>query len=45
MINPRPAVRRVLDLTGVSLTVPVSAEVEEALALVDRPAPPQDGQD
>ncbi|MDX2681227.1 STAS domain-containing protein [Streptomyces sp. NY05-11A] len=45
VINPRPAVRRVLDLTGVSLTVPVSGEVEEALALVDRPAPPQDGQD
>ena len=39
VINPTPAVRRVLDLTGVSLTVPVSAEVDEALALVDRPRP------
>ena len=39
IINPTPAVRRVLDLTGVSLTVPVSAKVDEALALVDGPRP------
>ncbi|MFF4586502.1 STAS domain-containing protein [Streptomyces sp. NPDC001388] len=36
VIDPTPAVRRVLDLTGVSLTVPVSDKVDEALALVDR---------
>lgn len=44
VINPTPAVRRVLDLTGVSLTVPVSETVDDALALIDRPEPlPQDG--
>ncbi|MFD7136283.1 STAS domain-containing protein [Streptomyces sp. NPDC059894] len=37
VINPTPAVRRVLDLTGVSLTVPVSEKVDDALALIDRP--------
>ena len=36
IISPAPAVRRILDLTGVSITVPVSQSVEEALALVDR---------
>ncbi len=36
IIDPTPAVRRILDLTGVSITVPVSATVEDALALVDR---------
>ncbi|MFF5184699.1 STAS domain-containing protein [Streptomyces sp. NPDC000345] len=36
VIDPTPAVRRVLDLTGVSLTVPVSDKVDEALALIDR---------
>ncbi|MFF6996417.1 STAS domain-containing protein [Streptomyces sp. NPDC008313] len=35
VVAPTPAVRRVLDLTGVSLTVPTSETVEEALALVD----------
>ncbi|MET9896847.1 STAS domain-containing protein [Streptomyces sp. NPDC006465] len=35
VIAPTPAVRRILDLTGVSLTVPVSESVDEALALVD----------
>ncbi|MFV0137720.1 STAS domain-containing protein [Streptomyces sp. HMX87] len=35
IIDPTPAVRRVLDLTGVSITVPVSPTVEDALALVD----------
>ncbi|MFF1637546.1 STAS domain-containing protein [Streptomyces sp. NPDC058246] len=35
VIAPTPAVRRVLDLTGVSLTVPTSESVDEALALVD----------
>ncbi|MEV7130189.1 STAS domain-containing protein [Streptomyces sp. NPDC093260] len=48
IIAPTPAVRRILDLTGVSITVPVSETVDEALALVDRrpeerPGPP--GQD
>ncbi|MEV5440830.1 STAS domain-containing protein [Streptomyces sp. NPDC052682] len=36
VINPAPAVRRILDLTGVSITVPVSQSVEEALERVDR---------
>jgi stage II sporulation protein AA (anti-sigma F factor antagonist) len=35
VIAPTPAVRRVLDLTGVSITVPVSPSVEDALALID----------
>ncbi|MFJ4623163.1 STAS domain-containing protein [Streptomyces sp. NPDC088812] len=45
VINPTPAVRRVLDLTGVSLTVPVSEKVDDALALIDRPqaAPGDEG--
>ncbi|MFB7597780.1 STAS domain-containing protein [Streptomyces sp. NPDC056160] len=38
IIAPTPAVRRILDLTGVSLTVPVSETAEEALARVDEPA-------
>ena len=37
IIAPTPAVRRILDLTGVSITVPVSESTEEALALVDQP--------
>jgi stage II sporulation protein AA (anti-sigma F factor antagonist) len=36
VIAPAPAVRRVLDLTGVSLTLPVSDSVADALALVSR---------
>ncbi|MEU6005289.1 MULTISPECIES: STAS domain-containing protein [unclassified Streptomyces] len=36
IIAPAPAVLRILDLTGVSITVPVSQSAEEALALVDR---------
>ena len=36
VISPTPAVRRVLDLTGVSLTVPVSESAEQAMELVDR---------
>ncbi|MFB7112613.1 STAS domain-containing protein [Streptomyces sp. NPDC056190] len=36
IIAPTPAVLRILDLTGVSITVPVSGSAEEALALVDR---------
>ncbi|MFE7233205.1 STAS domain-containing protein [Streptomyces sp. NPDC002405] len=36
IIAPTPAVLRILDLTGVSITVPVSRSAEEALALVDR---------
>lgn len=35
IIAPAPAVRRVLDLTGVSITVPVSESLEEALSRVD----------
>jgi stage II sporulation protein AA (anti-sigma F factor antagonist) len=35
IIRPASAVRRILDLTGVSITVPVSESVEEALARVD----------
>ncbi|MEU4656949.1 STAS domain-containing protein [Streptomyces sp. NPDC023723] len=35
IIRPAAAVRRILDLTGVSITVPVSESVEDALALVD----------
>ncbi|MEU8651873.1 STAS domain-containing protein [Streptomyces sp. NPDC048737] len=36
VIDPTPAVRRVLDLTGVSITVPISDKVDDALALIDR---------
>ncbi|MFF7446578.1 MULTISPECIES: anti-sigma factor antagonist [unclassified Streptomyces] len=36
IISPTPAVRRILDLTGVSITVPVSESTEQALALVDQ---------
>lgn len=36
IISPAPAVRRILDLTGVSITVPVSESVEEALTRVDQ---------
>ncbi|GAA3504471.1 STAS domain-containing protein [Streptomyces prasinosporus] len=36
IISPTPAVRRILDLTGVSITVPVSDSVDEALERVDR---------
>ncbi|MFF7487189.1 STAS domain-containing protein [Streptomyces luteogriseus] len=35
VISPTPAVRRILDLTGVSITVPISESVDEALARVD----------
>ncbi|GGX33893.1 STAS domain-containing protein [Streptomyces lomondensis] len=35
VIGPTPAVRRILDLTGVSITVPISESVDEALARVD----------
>ncbi|MEU5523033.1 STAS domain-containing protein [Streptomyces sp. NPDC093250] len=35
IIAPAPAVRRILDLTGVSITVPVSESVDEALERVD----------
>ncbi|UXI77210.1 STAS domain-containing protein [Streptomyces vinaceusdrappus] len=35
IISPTAAVRRVLDLTGVSITVPVSESVEEALSRID----------
>jgi stage II sporulation protein AA (anti-sigma F factor antagonist) len=37
--SPTPEVRRVLELTGVSLTVPVSGSVDDALALVARQEP------
>ena len=36
VVSPTPAVRRVLELTGVSLTVPVSESLDEALARVAR---------
>ncbi|GAA3831936.1 STAS domain-containing protein [Streptomyces phyllanthi] len=39
VISPPPAVRRILDLTGVSITVPTVESAEEALALVDDPQP------
>jgi stage II sporulation protein AA (anti-sigma F factor antagonist) len=39
IISPTPAVRRILDLTGVSITVPVSESVDEALERVDRSRP------
>jgi stage II sporulation protein AA (anti-sigma F factor antagonist) len=35
IISPTSAVRRILDLTGVSITVPVSESVDEALKRVD----------
>lgn len=34
IISPTPAVQRILDLTGVSITVPVSESAEEALARI-----------
>jgi stage II sporulation protein AA (anti-sigma F factor antagonist) len=41
VISPTPAVRRILDLTGVSITVPIVESVEEALTTADsRPADP-----
>nr|WP_237532075.1 STAS domain-containing protein [Streptomyces sp. SID8352] len=45
IIAPPPAVRRILDLTGVSITVPVSGTEREALARVDAgpAAPPEAG--
>ncbi|MGW1545168.1 STAS domain-containing protein [Streptomyces sp. NPDC002309] len=39
ILSPTPPVRRVLDLTGVSITVPVSGSFEEALALIDGQTP------
>jgi stage II sporulation protein AA (anti-sigma F factor antagonist) len=45
IISPTAAVRRILDLTGVSITVPVSESVDEALERVDElprtPAEPE----
>ncbi|MDX3800346.1 STAS domain-containing protein [Streptomyces sp. AK04-3B] len=41
VIDPRPAVRRVLELTGVSITVPISEKADEALELIDRQQGPQ----
>ncbi|MEV7068138.1 STAS domain-containing protein [Streptomyces collinus] len=43
VISPAPAVRRILDLTGVSITVPISETVDEALARVDE-GPQQPGE-
>ncbi|MDL5199396.1 STAS domain-containing protein [Streptomyces sp. ALI-76-A] len=45
IISPAPAVRRILDLTGVSITVPVSESLDEALARVDAFGSEQDLQD
>jgi stage II sporulation protein AA (anti-sigma F factor antagonist) len=39
VISPAPAVRRILDLTGVSLTVPMVDGVDDALAAVDARRP------
>ncbi|MFF0156278.1 STAS domain-containing protein [Streptomyces sp. NPDC005263] len=44
IISPTPAVRRILDLTGVSITVPVSESLDEALARADAYQPDEDGQ-
>ncbi|MFJ8539003.1 STAS domain-containing protein [Streptomyces sp. NPDC093591] len=42
VISPAPAVRRILDLTGVSITVPIVGSAEEALAAADAgPADPE----
>ncbi|MFD9392129.1 STAS domain-containing protein [Streptomyces sp. NPDC060000] len=41
VVDPTPAVRRVLELTGVSLTVPISEKVDEALDLIDRQQQPE----
>jgi len=38
VIAPAPAVRRILDLTGVSLTVPTDDSVDAALAALDSAA-------
>lgn len=38
VIAPAPAVRRILDLTGVSLTVPTDDSVDAALAAMDSAA-------
>ncbi|MEU6217800.1 STAS domain-containing protein [Streptomyces sp. NPDC047022] len=35
LIDPAPAVRRILDLTGVSLTVPSFGSVDDALAAME----------
>jgi len=45
VINPRPAVRRVLELTGVSITVPISEKADDALELIDRRQAPETPQD
>ncbi|OQR61246.1 anti-anti-sigma factor [Streptomyces maremycinicus] len=45
VIAPTPAVRRVLELTGVSITVPISETAEDALALVDRQQLPEGPRD
>jgi len=42
IISPTPAVRRILDLTGVSITVPVSESLDEALARADAHQPDED---
>jgi stage II sporulation protein AA (anti-sigma F factor antagonist) len=39
LIDPAPAVQRILDLTGVSLTVPSTKTAEEALDALDKAAP------
>ncbi|MEU8588929.1 STAS domain-containing protein [Streptomyces sp. NPDC048664] len=40
LIDPTPAVRRILDLTGVSLTVPSFGSADDALAAVEAPTEP-----
>lgn len=39
VISPTPAVRRILDLTGVSITVQTTESVEEALASLESEQP------
>ncbi|WP_282704130.1 STAS domain-containing protein [Streptomyces sp. CC219B] len=43
IVSPTPPVRRILDLTGVSITIPVSGSVDEALERVENgPGPETD---
>lgn len=44
LIDPAPAVRRILDLTGVSLTVPSFGSADDALAATETAAGPPTAQ-
>jgi stage II sporulation protein AA (anti-sigma F factor antagonist) len=39
LVDPAPAVQRILDLTGVSLTVPSAKTVDDALADLNSTTP------